>query len=126
MTRKALGRTAGSRHYLVAADETVGAAAVVGFQIPLKDALRCRIRAKCSTAGGTFTFRFMRPDANGDYQEDNSQNHADEAAADLVLADTSEGISDNIDIYGEAFLWVEYTDDGDGSTIEYIAFSGVE
>lgn len=127
MTRRALGRVSGSRHVVLASAQAVADGAVASWIVPIRDAVRGRFRAKASAAGGTFTFRFMRPDADGVYQEDNTQNHADEAAADLVLSGTSEGISDNIDFYGEAFLFVEYTDDGGGggSTIEYLTFSAL-
>ena len=125
MTRRALNRFSSARHVLVAEDQAVASAATAAFIVPIRDAVRGRFRAKCSTSGGTFTFRFMRPDAEGVYADDDSRNHADEAAADLVLADTSEGISANIEFYGEAFVYVEYTDDGGGSTIEHLTFSSL-
>lgn len=124
-------REAHSRHVLVggnlAPGTDIGDGATVYQLVPLDDHIRGRFRAKLSAqaGGGTFSFIYPRPDASGEYLEDGSQVHADAAAVDLALADTNEDASADIDFYGEAFILLKYVDGGGGSTIEYVAFSGL-
>lgn len=121
------------RHFTVggglAPGTVVGASGTVREVIPIYGLLRGRIRAKLSVAGGTFSFKYVKPVAGAppaeEFPEDGSSLHAAQNPADLVLTDTAEGFRDIDDFYGEAFLDVLYTDDGDGSTIEQVTFSGV-
>lgn len=120
-----------SRSFIVrgnlAPGTSVGDGTTLRQVIPIGDALRGKVRAKLSAAGGSLAIKYVHPPTAGgdELAEDGTDVHATAAATALSLTDTSEQESAGIDFYGEAALLLEYTDDGGGggSVIEKIVVS---
>ncbi len=129
-TRKTAPREYGSRQFildgLLAPGTVIGSGLTVRELVAIEDFIRCRFRCQLSANDGTFEFEFVHPDLGLDdlYIDDGTAVHLDKAAADLAISTTTEVVTDNIDLYGEAFILVSYTDAGGGSTIGHVAFCG--
>lgn len=119
---KQLYEPTASRNYRcqqgLGAGAVVGTGATVREMIPVSQLLRARVRFKLSAGDGTLAFKFVKPDANGRYNDDGTSVYASGNPTDLAVPDTTE-VNRDIDLYGEAFLLLEYTDTTGGSTIEF-------
>lgn len=125
MTRTKIERT---RHIRIPEFDnvTVDAAGTVTAIIPIAGLLRARLRCKLSVAGGTFAFSFIKPAVPFNaFPQDGSSLHTAGNPTDLTPAGTDEEVREITDLYGEAYLYIVYTDDGTGSTVEHVVFSAL-
>ena len=97
--------------------------------VPIYGLLRMRIRVKLSAGDGTLTFKYVRPNVDPEppgFLDDGTSLHTTNNPSDLAVPDAVSEVGRDIDdLYGEAFLQIEFTDTSGGSTIGHITVAGV-
>lgn len=106
---------------------TVASGATVGVLVPIFGYEEVRIRLKTTSGAGTLKATFIRPDGDGAFPDDGTHRHTTGNPADVSVSAATEAMMEVSDLRGEAYLLVEYVDDGvtgPGTTLDYVTFGG--